>query len=191
MRIWYVRCDHAACNSTVGDQTRSKSTFCYLRYRANVTRWNTAKQAGWPQLLPCQQKFYLGGYSPACCRVVNKSLFPPFFYFTTQFTLASWSYRPAAVPWAAKAAPVRIAGVPSLEHGLGPQPSHLRRGVSLYNSIFSRTVWRLYCGAKGLVMWYYIPSRRSRSSSSAPRAARGPASTWGDTSPSPRRTKGL
>jgi hypothetical protein len=27
--------------------------------------------------------------------------------------------------------------------------------VSLYDSTFSRTVWRLYGGSKGLVMWYY------------------------------------
>jgi hypothetical protein len=26
--------------------------------------------------------------------------------------------------------------------------------VSLYDATFSRTAWRLYCGAKGLVMWY-------------------------------------
>jgi hypothetical protein len=30
------------------------------------------------------------------------------------------------------------------------------RGVSLYGSTFSRTVWRLYGGAKGLVMWCYL-----------------------------------
>ena len=29
-------------------------------------------------------------------------------------------------------------------------------GASLYMSTFSRTVWRLYGGAKGLVMWYYL-----------------------------------
>jgi hypothetical protein len=29
-------------------------------------------------------------------------------------------------------------------------------GVSLYDSTFSITVWRLYDGAKGLVMWYYL-----------------------------------
>ena len=28
-------------------------------------------------------------------------------------------------------------------------------GVSLYDSTFSITVWRLYSGCKGLVMWYY------------------------------------
>jgi hypothetical protein len=27
---------------------------------------------------------------------------------------------------------------------------------TLYDSTFSRTVWRLYAGAKGLVVWYYI-----------------------------------
>jgi hypothetical protein len=26
--------------------------------------------------------------------------------------------------------------------------------IALYDSTFSRTVWRLYGGAKGLVMWY-------------------------------------
>jgi hypothetical protein len=28
--------------------------------------------------------------------------------------------------------------------------------VPLYGSTFSRTAWRLYGGAKGLVMWYYV-----------------------------------
>ena len=28
------------------------------------------------------------------------------------------------------------------------------QGASLYDSTFSRAVWRLYGGAKGLVMWY-------------------------------------
>jgi hypothetical protein len=28
--------------------------------------------------------------------------------------------------------------------------------VQVYGSTFSRTVWRLYGGAKGLVMWYYL-----------------------------------
>ena len=38
----------------------------------------------------------------------------------------------------------------------GPVGQRARRqGVSLYDSTFSRTVWRLYGGAKGLVMWYY------------------------------------
>jgi hypothetical protein len=41
------------------------------------------------------------------------------------------------------------AGQPGLREraGLPPHP--------LYDSTFSRTVWRLYCGAKGLVLWYY------------------------------------
>jgi hypothetical protein len=30
---------------------------------------------------------------------------------------------------------------------------------ALYDSTFSRTVWRLYDGAKGLVMWYYEPAQ--------------------------------
>ena len=30
-----------------------------------------------------------------------------------------------------------------------------RGGVPLYDSTFSRTVWSLYDGAKGLVAWYY------------------------------------
>ena len=38
-------------------------------------------------------------------------------------------------------------------------PDHRRRadhaGVSLYDSTCSRTVWRLYDGAKGLAVWYY------------------------------------
>jgi hypothetical protein len=33
-------------------------------------------------------------------------------------------------------------------------PESARQFVSLYDSTFSRTVWRLYGGAKGLVMWY-------------------------------------
>jgi hypothetical protein len=38
-----------------------------------------------------------------------------------------------------------------------PHSKALRLGqgsVALYDSTFSRTVWRLYNGAKGLVMWY-------------------------------------
>jgi hypothetical protein len=31
----------------------------------------------------------------------------------------------------------------------------LRERMSLYDSTFSRTLWKLYGGAKGLVMWYY------------------------------------
>jgi hypothetical protein len=31
----------------------------------------------------------------------------------------------------------------------------LHERMSLHDSTFSRTVWRLYGGAKGLVMWYY------------------------------------
>jgi hypothetical protein len=35
--------------------------------------------------------------------------------------------------------------------------------VSLYDSTFSRTVWRLYGGAKGLVVWYYQAGRAQKS----------------------------
>jgi hypothetical protein len=31
----------------------------------------------------------------------------------------------------------------------------LPQGASLHDSTFSRAVWRLYGGAKGLVVWYY------------------------------------
>jgi hypothetical protein len=36
-------------------------------------------------------------------------------------------------------------------------------GVSLYDSTFSRNVWRLYGGAKGLVMWYYAAAAQQNS----------------------------
>ena len=49
-----------------------------------------------------------------------------------------------------------------------------RRGVSFYDSTFSRTVWRLYGGAKGLVMWYYL--RRPAVSRSSRRPPAWPAS---------------
>jgi hypothetical protein len=47
------------------------------------------------------------------------------------------------------------------------EPRQLRERL-LYDSTFSRTVWRMYGGAKGLVMWYYqlrerlAPLRRCR-----------------------------
>ena len=37
----------------------------------------------------------------------------------------------------------------------GPFTFEAMQVRSLYDSTFSRTVWRLYGGAKGLVMWYY------------------------------------
>jgi hypothetical protein len=44
------------------------------------------------------------------------------------------------------------------------------RAHLMYDSTFSRTVWRLYGGAKGLVMWYYkMCERRSEWLSSRPR----------------------
>ena len=42
------------------------------------------------------------------------------------------------------------------------------RGVSLYDSTFSRTVWRLYGGAKGLAMWYYQVAVKAGGSGSSP-----------------------
>jgi hypothetical protein len=33
--------------------------------------------------------------------------------------------------------------------------------MSLYDPTFSRTIWRLYGGAKGLVMWYYSEDERA------------------------------
>ena len=57
------------------------------------------------------------------------------------------------------AAPTGAAGTP---YYMAPE-QHDREGfgapgrlgsASLYDSTFSRTVWRLYGGAKGLAMWY-------------------------------------
>ncbi len=36
----------------------------------------------------------------------------------------------------------------------GARVEHRAPGVSLHASTFSRTVWRLYGGANGLVVWY-------------------------------------
>ena len=49
--------------------------------------------------------------------------------------------------------------------------------MPLYNPTFSRTVWRLYGGAKGLVMWYYRrrwgrPTRMTTSLGSDPSTPR-------------------
>ena len=48
-----------------------------------------------------------------------------------------------------------------------PWVSPVQNELSLHESTFSRTVWRLYGGAKGLVVWYYSPVQNQEAIRSA------------------------
>jgi hypothetical protein len=56
-------------------------------------------------------------------------------------------------------------------HQVLERGAHLREREGLYDPTFSRTVWRMYGGAKGLVVWYYLREREGHAL--AERLARG------------------
>jgi hypothetical protein len=68
----------------------------------------------------------------------------------------------------------RLRADPRAPTHRGPRPRRqpLGRWLRIYGSTFSRTVWRLYGGAKGLVMWYYDVLWRQKPTCAAAGAAR-------------------